>query len=61
MGLVRVGCLRSCWFQYSSAVSGREFLVMLAPSFYRTIMRHILTVDSGGVAQASTIELRRRI
>lgn len=37
-------------------MSGREFLVMLAPSFYRMIMRHIITVDPGGVASARAIE-----
>lgn len=38
-------------------MSGREFLVMLAPSFYRMIMRHIITVNRGGVASARAIEL----
>ena len=40
------GGVRSRWLEFRGAVSGREFLVMLAPSFYRRVMHHIITVAS---------------
>lgn len=38
--------MRARWLEFRGAVSGREFLVMLAPSFYRRVMHHIITVAS---------------